>query len=212
MLADVPVQMDRLEQRLEACLHEGRQDHSGRMIRLPSWGRIGGIAAALIVALGATFAFLQTASTPVVAAPVVLAQLHRDLIAGGVPVVRVADVGEANRYLAGEWKDAPRVPAPAGAQVTSCCVRTVQDRNVACLVLQYRDRPVTMMVGHARELVCGAEHTTAHRHGRSYGVHRDEGLGMVMIEHQGRWICLMADLPIDDLMDLADSLQLAASR
>ena len=117
--------------------------------------------AAMVVIAAGTFLYFQGGGTPVVAAPVVLAQLHRDLVAGQVPVVPVSTIEQANHYLTTEWTEAPPLPDPTAATVTSCCKQNLQNRKVACVLLDYRGQQVTMMVGRSRDVVCGAKHTTS---------------------------------------------------
>jgi hypothetical protein len=91
--------------------------------------------------------------------------------------------------------------------VTSCCEHNLQNRKVACVLLDYRDQRVTMMVGRSRDVVCGASHHDKTYNGKHYSVHEADGLQMVMIENKGRWICLMSQAPVKTLVDLADSLR-----
>ncbi len=203
-LGQVPVDSSDLQRRLEASLWRQRQRKAAG--RWPS--RLVRIAAAAIIAVSAgTFMAYQAGGTPVVAAPVVLAQMHRELIAGQVPVVPVSTIEQANQYLASEWKEAPPLPDPAAATVTSCCRQNLQDRNVACVVLGYRGHEVTMMVGRSRDVVCGARHHDRTFNGKHYAVHEADGLQMVMVENKGRWVCLMSQAPTQTLVDLADSLR-----
>lgn len=194
-----------LERRLEASLWQSRQSprpggrRGSRLVRFA-------VAAIVAIAAGG-FLAIQGGGTPVVAAPVAVAQLHRDLMAGQVPSVPVSSIEQARRYLTAEWNEAPPLPNPEAATVTACCRQNLQNRKVACVLLDYRDQRVTMMVGRSRELVCGAKHEEVMHHGRHYAVHQSDELQMVMIEQKGLWICLMGQGSVEGLMDLADSLQ-----
>ena len=204
-LGQAPVDTADLQRRLEATLwqeqHRPRRTHrwSSRLVRMA--------AAAIVVISAGTFLAYQGSGTPVVAAPIVLAQLHRDLIAGQVPVVPVSSIEQASHYLTAEWKEAPPLPDPTAATVTSCCEHNLQNRKVACVLLDFRGHHVTMMVGHSRDVVCGAEHHDRVYNGKHYGVHEADGLQMVMVENKGRWVCLMSQAPVETLVALADSLQ-----
>lgn len=202
-LGQVPVDTSDLERRLEAALWQQQRRPA------PRWSpRLVRLALAAMVAIAAgTFLYFQGGATPVIAAPVALAQLHRDLVAGQIPMVSVSTIEQANHYLTSEWTEAPPLPDPTAATVTSCCKKNLQNRNVACVLLDYDGQQVTMMVGRSRDLVCGAKHTDVMQHGRHYAVHESDGLQMVMIENKGRWICLMSAASVDALMDLADSLR-----
>lgn len=202
-LAQCPVDTADLQRRVEAALWQERHRQPRR------WSsRLTRVAAAAIVVISAgTFLAYQGSSTPVVAAPMVLAQLHRDLIAGQVPVVPVSSIEQAGYYLTNEWKEAPPLPDPTAATVTSCCKHNLQNRQVACVLLDFRGHHVTMMVGRSREVVCGAKHEQRIYNGKPYAVHEGDDLRMVMIEHKGRWACLMSQAPVETLVDLADSLR-----
>jgi hypothetical protein len=204
-LGQVPVDTSSLQKRLEAALWQRQQ--RGRLSGLWSARTFSGVAAALIVAAAAAFVIIRGANTPVVAAPVAIAQVHRELITGGDPVVPVSSIQQANQYLRSEWRQAPGLPHVPGATVTSCCQHSLQNRKVACVLLDWRHYRVTMMVGRSRDVVCGAKHETTVRNGKRYAVHQADGLQMVMFENKGRWVCLMSQAPINALMDLADGLQ-----
>jgi hypothetical protein len=204
-LGQAPVDTSGLEHRLEAILWQ--RQRRGRLAGLwsPRFARAA-MAAIVLIAAG-TFFVVQGGGTPVVAAPIALAQLHRDLVAGQVPVVAVSSIQQARDYLTTEWKEAPPLPDPTAATVTSCCRHNLQNRNVACVLMDYRGQQVTMMVGRSRDLVCGAKHEAMMRNGHHYAVHEADDLRMVMIESKGRWVCLMSPASVDTLMDLADSLR-----
>ena len=200
------MQIERLERiRLP---DSGSESEPRRTRTLASWTprpvRVA-IPIAVAVVIGA-FVFLR-GGTPVVAAPATLAQLHRDLVTGHVPIAPVSTIQQANHYLTSEWSDAPPLPDPTAATVTSCCKQNLQDRKVACVLLEYDSQQVTMMVGHSREVVCGARHMDVMVHGRHYGVHEADGLQMVMIENKGRWVCLMSTASVETLLTLAEGLR-----
>lgn len=204
-LGQVPVDASNLERRLEAALWQRNQRHG--LGHLWSQWNLGAIAAAVIVAAAAMFVIIQGSNTPVVAAPMALAQIHQELVAGQISMVPVSSMEQANQYLQTEWSDVPPLPDPAAATVTSCCQHNLQNCKVACVLLDYRGQRVTMMVGRSRDVVCGAKHKDVMQHGRHYAVHESDGLQMVMIENKGRWICLMSTASVDALIELADSLR-----
>lgn len=204
-LGRVAVDTAGLERRIEAALWQQRQSGRFASLRSPRFVRVA-MAAIVLIAAG-TFLAFQGGGTPVVAAPMMLAQLHRDLVTGQVPVVPVSSIEQARSYLSTEWKEGPPLPDPTAATVTSCCKHNLQDRNVVCVLMDYRGQQVTMMVGRSRDLVCGAKHEAMMRDGHHYAVHETDDLRMVMIESKGRWVCLMSPASVDALMDLADSLR-----
>jgi hypothetical protein len=164
-------------------------------------------AAAMVAMAAGAFMYFEGGGTPVVAAPVALARLHNELVAGEVPVVAVSSIEQARQYLTAEWREAPSLPDPTAATVTSCCKHNLQNRQVACVLLDYRGQQVTMMVGRSRDVVCGAKHHDMLVNGKHYAVHESGSLQMVMIENKGRWVCLMSPLSTNSLIELADSLE-----
>lgn len=204
-LGQVPVDTSNLEKRLEAALWQ--QSQSSQRTRFWTGRRLASLAAAILIAVGAMFFIVQSGNTPVVAAPIELAQLHQRLVDGQIPMVPVSNIEQASQYLQTDWSEAPPLPDPTAATVTSCCKHNLQNRKVACILMDYRGQRVTMMVGRNRDLVCGAKHHDMLRNGKHYAIHESGGLQMVMIENKGRWICLMSPLSINSLVDLADSLR-----
>lgn len=203
-LGQVAVDTSNLKKRVEAAFWQ--QKHRPSYARIWSSRKLTGVAAVLLVAAGVVF-FIVQGSTPVVAAPAALAQLHQQLVAGQIPTVQVSSIDQANRYVQTEWSEAPLLPDLSGATVTSCCRSNVQKGKVACVLMDYRNQRVTMMVGRSRDVVCGASHDDIVHQGRHYAVHESGGLQMVMVEHKGRWVCLTSHLSVNALIELADTLR-----
>ena len=66
--------------------------------------------------------------------------------------------------------------------------------------------PVTMTVANASDMRT-PKTPTATRNGVSYNVESVGALQMVMTQRNGRWICLIGELPALRLMELAEKLQ-----
>lgn len=208
-LAGVRGDAARVERRLRAVLAQARprQPERARLARL--WWRVGGIAAVLAAGAILALALLHAGSQPVVAAPMELVRVHHDMLRGDVDAVAVTSFREAGDVLRGKWPQTPRVPQAGDGRITSCCLHALRNRKVACIRLEHLGRPVTVVVGHARDLVCSADHRPMARGGRTYLVHEEEGVNMAMMQVNGRWACVMGDLPLADLVDLADGLAFA---
>ena len=65
---------------------------------------------------------------------------------------------------------------------------------------------VTMTVANAADMRT-PKSPTATRNGVIYNVESVGSLEMVMTQRNGRWICLIGELPAERLMDLAAKLQ-----
>ena len=69
-----------------------------------------------------------------------------------------------------------------------------------------RVTPITMTVARSQDVEtpsCEA----VNRNGTMYHVQAKDGVNMVMTERDGRWVCLMSELPQDQLIDLAARLR-----
>jgi hypothetical protein len=166
--------------------------------------------AAGIVLAGAVAAavLLATAGGAALASPAQVARMHEELVAGQAPAVRVDSIEAANRVLSGgadhpPFPDLPDMPAD---HVMACCMRSVKDKKVACLLMKRDDVPVSLMVARSRD-VRAPTSAVISRRGASYRVQSMGDLNMVMTERNDRWVCLVARLPAERLMDIADQLK-----
>lgn len=206
-LASVPVDTSRLERQLKAVL--ARAGPQGPL-RLPwpwRWRTVSGIAATIAVAAVIALVLLESGSLPVVAAPLELARVHDGVLSGQINTIQVSSFQEASMVIRQDWPEAPQIPEPLAGRVTSCCLHALQDRRVACILVEHLGRPVTLAVGYSRDLVCSADHQKIQRRGRTYLVHSEDRVQMAMIQIDRRWVCVMGDLPLEDLIELADGLR-----
>ena len=141
------------------------------------------------------------------ACPTDLARLHSEVMAGESDLMPATTITQATELIHHKWARAPKLPVPTVGQVTASCVHEVADREVICLKLEHKGQPITMVVGHSREVVCSAEHQQVTRNGRTYFVHDRNGVRMVMINHEDRWVCIMGGVSIEDLTEIADGLE-----
>ena len=88
----------------------------------------------------------------------------------------------------------------------ACCMRTVKNKKVACVLLQGEGEPVSMTVAKASDVRI-PDCPMVTRGGIDYHVQSTGSLNMVMTERDGRWVCLISKLPATRLMELASSLQ-----
>ena len=120
--------------------------------------------------------------------------------------MQVDSIDEANKALAGQWPGGPTVPDAPQSHVMACCMKSVKDKKVACVLLKSEGEPVTMTVANAADMRLPKSPTVT-RGGVTYHVQAAGDLNMVMTERRERWICLIGRLPAPRLMDLADQLQ-----
>jgi hypothetical protein len=209
-LSTVPVDTARLDQLLRARIPpEGtaptvptaRRRH--RMILRPRRA----VAAAALLVLGIVAAgLLSTSGGPVQASPAQMAQFHHELVSGSAPAMQVDSIEAANRMLAGQASGSPQLPGVPAEHVMACCMRTVKNRKVACVLLKNQGAPITMTVANAADMALPRSPRII-RNGVTYHVQSWDALNMVMTERHGRWVCLIGQVPSQRLMDLADQLQ-----
>ncbi len=136
-----------------------------------------------------------------------LARVHQEvLMAGGTHVTPVNSIAAANAVLSAEWRGAPSIPDLPKDHVTSCCVHRMAQKKMACVAFECDGVPVTMAVAAADDVNLPAG-PTLNLGGVTYHVQSHAGINMVMNVRGGRWVCLMAKLPVDRLAELASTLR-----
>jgi hypothetical protein len=135
-----------------------------------------------------------------------MAQFHQDMVSGKTPVMHVDSIEAANQALSSQWPQSPQVPNVPQQHVMACCMKSVKDKKVACVLLKREGVPVTMTVANASDMRMPKSPKVT-RNGIDYHVQSSGNLTMVMTERQGRWVCLIGELGSERLMDLADQLQ-----
>jgi hypothetical protein len=184
--------------RLAAALQGEIPRPVGRTRRM--WLAVGSVraVAAGIVVVGALAAVMLVATTgrPAMASAAQVAQLHEELVSGKVPAVRVDSIDAANRLLAGEHADFPDLPDMPADHVMACCMTSVKDKKVACVLMKREGVPVSMMVARSEDLRVPASPVTE-RDGIRYHVQSSGKLNMVTSERGGRCVCVIGELPLD---------------
>jgi hypothetical protein len=162
------------------------------------------VAAILLISIG----LVMTRSGEVQASTAHMVQIHDDLLAGRIPATQVRSIAEANAFVAGIWPKGPKVPDVPQEHVMACCMRSVQNKDVACVLLRSEGVPVTMAVARAADFRpprSGA--TEVSRDGITYLLHQQDDVAMVTHERSGIWVCLIGRVPPERLVDLASQLR-----
>lgn len=204
------VDVSGIERRLREALEAEVETAVPRPASTPSpgpsrhWlGPMLGIAAMVAIASAVVFAF--NFNPPQAAAAVVeLSTLHEDILAGRIALQPVADIDEANRWIAEQAQTGPALPEHlAKARVQSCCLTDVQGELVAIAVLDVDGARVTLVVARAPEF--GADHgRRIEVNGRAYFGHELNRTKMVMANRGDRWLCVMGGLDYTRLAEIAD--------
>jgi hypothetical protein len=200
-LRTMPVDTSRLERALQAKLP---QVHAPRRV---FWLRpVQAIAASfLLVAAIVAAVVLSTSAGPVLASAAQMAQMHDDIVSGRTPVMQVNSVAEANRMLDSQSPGAPALPQMPD-HAMACCMKSVHDKKVACVLLKSDQVPITMAVASAADMKLPAV-PVVNRNGIDYRVQSVNGLAMVMTEQNGKWLCLIGRCSADRLMDVAAQMR-----
>jgi hypothetical protein len=203
-LGTMPVDTRTLDNRLAAVIPP-----SPRVVRTGGggWMRpLRAMAAGLLIVglLGALV--YNISSAPAQASVALMAQMHEDLVSGKTPAVQVDSIDAANRELSRQCPDSPALPNVPQQHVMACCMKSVKNKRVACVLLKSQDVPVTLTVANASDIKLpespGVEHAGATYHVQSTGK-----LNMVTTRRNQRWICLIGQVPPEQLMDLSAKLQ-----
>jgi hypothetical protein len=203
-LRSMPVDTSRLERLIEAKIPRPSVRPS---FRISQWMRPFRAVAASLLIVGIIGALLiATSGGPVIASAADMAKFHDDLVSGRVAVTHVASVDAANKALTAEWAQSPQIPNMPADHVMACCMRSVKNKKVVCVLMEDSAGPVSMTVANASDMQAPTSPTIT-RGGIAYHVQSVGQLNMVMTERNGRWICLIGKLPVERLMDLASSLE-----
>ena len=202
-LRTLPVDTSRLDKMVGVQL-PSRERTPARMF---PWLRpMRAIAASIVLLAMIGVILLASSGGPVLASSMQMAQMHEDIVAGRTPVMKVDSIAQANRALAEQSPQSPTVPDMPSDHVMACCMKSVQNKRVACVLLQDQGTPVTMTVANASDMKLPTAPTIT-RDGITYRVQTINKLQMVMTERNGRWVCLIGEVPADQLMTLATKLR-----
>lgn len=199
-LAARPVDLSRLQKTMERAIPRRRKNPVAMLLASRP---MRAIAAVLVMAI--TLGVLLSValwSGPALASTDQLLQLHESVISQSVHMTNVQSMQAANQAMAGTWPKAPAMPSMpdmSDGKVMSCCVHRIGSAKAACVLLSIDGTPVTLAAANAADIripTCPAvEHGGHGFHVQSHGQ-----TTMVMIERDGKWYCLMGNLPSERLM------------
>jgi hypothetical protein len=203
-LRAVPVELTKLDKAIKAQIPPPARQGRWRLVALRP---VRAIAASLVLVSAIAAAILLTASSgPALAEAAQMAQVHEDIVSGKIPVMQVGSIDAANRMLNQTSPGAPSLPHLPDSHVMACCMKSVHDKKMACVLLRSEGVPVTLAVASARDMKLPSA-PIQNRNGLDYRVQHVGDLSMVMTERNGKWLCLIGQLPAERLMDLATQVQ-----
>ena len=192
-LRAVPVDTGRLDKALRARVPRPRPG-AGRLF-LPRPLRAAA-ASFLVLSAVATAVLLSTSGGPALASADAMARVHQEIVSGKVPVMQVDSIDAANRMLGASSPGAPSLPQMPESHVMACCMKSVNDKKMACVLFKDDGVPITLSVASAADMKLPPA-PVRERGGASYRVQAVGELHMVMTERDGRWLCLIGQLPAE---------------
>jgi len=209
-LRTMPVDTSGLEKAMRQRMGMGRETSTWRL-RLMAIRPLRAAAASVAVLFLIAAVLFYASGGPALASTAQMAQMHEDIVSGKTPVMLVDSIEQANRALAAQSPASPTLPAVPAEHVMACCMKNVKNKKVACVLLKDEGIPVTLTVANSADM--RMPDSPAVSHGamtcRLNCCDTASGkLNMVMMEKNGRWICLMGRTSTDRLMDLAGKLAL----
>ena len=207
-LRDLPADVSSLDAKLRSHVGHpaetspGLASHNWRW-RIVPLRPLRAIAASLVLLSGiAVLVVLLTSGRGAQAEIAEMARVHEDMVSGKIPVMQVDSIDAANRMLAGELPGGPALPQVPQSHVMACCMKSVHNKKVACVLLKDENVPVTLAVASAADMKLPTAPVENHN-GIEYRVQHIGNLSMVMTQSEGRWLCLIGQLPAERLIDLA---------
>lgn len=208
-LAARPVDTSRLEHRLELAIGRemGQQDDDSSLGGSAAWWRpFLGVAAAVLMALSVGWLVLQPGASTAMAAPAELAKIHYDVINSLTPHHSVSSVEEANQLLADQSAGFVKLP-PLPGLMQSCCLHDLDGETLTCALIERNGELITVAIAPAGDLHA-PQGEVLERDGRTYNIHRANGITMVMTTEAERWLCVMGEIDSETLMDVASQIKL----
>jgi hypothetical protein len=201
-LGNIPFDTSKLKMEVETSIAGLQPGQVGRRKR-----RFGlAVVAVIAVAVSATVA-LWPRNNAVLASPAILAQVHREVLSGATHSTPVTSYAAARTVLSAQWPDGPQIPRLSGDHVVACCVHQVGHKKMACLLLQADGVPCSFAIANARDVrINGGDPLKIN--GVTYHVQSAGSVNMVMATRDELWFCLMGELPITRLAEMAGSMRL----
>ncbi len=162
-----------------------------------AWRPMTALAASVIVVASVALA-LSAGSREAHAEPAMMAQIYRDMVSGKVPTHTTENMHDANSAIAAMIDGAIKIPEVPASHTMACCMREVKNRKVACVLFENHGTPVTISVAKATDFK-----------GPRDGVSQitSDNLHMVMMERNGLWICMVSEMPMNELVALSQEIK-----
>lgn len=200
-----PLHMRGLQRRARQAIAERAERRP--LMPFRRWiGPLNAMAASLLLAGIVVAVVLMMRGSAVLASPVELSRIHQANISGEASAGVAASFESAEQYLARQWEQCPRLPDTPFISVTSCHVHRLAGKRIACVAGIVDGRPVTLAAAHATDMRLPRAPSVS-RNGVEYRVQSSGGVNIVIAHRDGLWLCLMGELPVERLVEVAASLR-----
>lgn len=204
-LRSTPVDLSRLKARMEREIPRDIPRETRRApLRLTWLGPARAIAAMVLVAVIATAALvLMTAGRPAMASAEAMAWVHENM----GTATTVASLADAERELRRQWPQQPGLSSdlPDDAAPMACCIHKLDGKQMSCVALDLSGSRVSVAVGRADDFkIPPGSHRTVNGH--DYVIESAQGVNMVMTKRDGRWVCVMSSLPVEELVAFTEKV------
>jgi hypothetical protein len=205
-LRSMPMDTAAFDAKLRAALPAAGSSSERRLLMWPVSTPLRAVAASLILGLTLFFMFVLMSPRPALATPQRMAEIYQSAIDGRSHSTKVTSIEEARAALHRKWPESPVVPDVNNMQLMHCCVHEIGRKQMACLTFEVGDAKVTLAIAPSRDI--RSPHGESRViNGREYLVGTSDGVNMVMSESDDTWMCLMGELPIERLAELANSIR-----
>jgi len=202
-----PVDISTLQAALEQALPQSAssatllKSSAARVLLWRKWRMLSSSAAAILIALALSWVVLSTTSSQAVASPPDLAQIHYDVAHGLSPHMQVTTIPQANAILADQSNEHVPLPAMPG-QIQSCCLHQHAGTSMTCAMIEMNGQRITIALA-ASDKLKSPKGQTVTRQGRTFILHKANGINMVMSEQGRKWLCVMGEAPFEKLLEVA---------
>ena len=147
---------------------------------------------------------------PLLASPAALSRIHAENVDGAPHVEAVDSMAAADRVIKRQWANCPRLPELSSGKVVSCHVHPMRcSKRLSCLCLQVDGQTVTLAAAHPADMRL-PDAPFVSRDGIRYFVQSHGNTNIVIADRNGVWLCLIAALPSDRLVEAAATLRFGA--
>lgn len=200
-LSQRPIDMSRLEGRVKAVVGPAPSTRHS-----PHWITPRRAAAGLLIAVPLIGLLLLLWSRPILASPAALSRIHDENVSGAPDAEVVDSMSAAERAIKRRWTHCPRLPELTSGKVMSCHVHESRCKRLSCLCIQIDGQTVTLAVAHPSDMRL-PDAPFVSRDGIRYFVQSHGNTNIVIADRNGVWLCLIAALPSERLIETAAALR-----